>query len=431
MAVRITAIPATRQLYGSDDKRRAAAYARVSTDHEDQLSSCEAQVSYYTNFIRENKDLEFVNVYIDEGITGTSTTRRKGFKQMISDALSGKIDLIITKSVSRFARNTVDSLSTIRLLREHGVECFFEKENIRTFDGKGELMLTIMSSLAQEESRSISENCTWGQRKRFADGKVSVPFSRFLGYDRGADGGLIVNDEQAAVVRRIYKMFLEGNSPHGIARILTAERIPAPGGQRKWYGATVASILSNEKYKGDALLQKVFTVDYLTKTKRLNRGELPQYYIEEDHKPIIPEDIYEEVQKELDKRRFPDDDLSPAEIFTAKIICGECGGCYEPKILHSTNKYRKVIWKCPNKKCAPPHFIEAELKHIFIIAVNERISAEAAENCPLEEFSGELWNTLIHHITLYSKSDVRVFFTDGAVSTVNIENTNLSAFKEE
>lgn len=430
MAVRITAIPATKQLYGSDDKRRAAAYARVSTDHDDQLSSCEAQVSYYTNFIRENKDLEFVNVYIDEGITGTSTTRRKGFRQMISDALSGKIDLIITKSVSRFARNTVDSLSTIRLLREHGVECFFEKENIRTFEGKGELMLTIMSSLAQEESRSISENCTWGQRKRIADGKVSVPFSRFLGYDRGADGGLIVNDEQAAVVRRIYRLFLDGNTPHAIAKLLMADGIRAPGGQRKWYGATVLSILSNEKYKGDALLQKVFTVDYLTKTKRPNRGELPQYYIEENHKPIIPEEVYEQVQQELDKRRFPDGELSPEEIFTAGIVCGECGSFYEPSIIHSTNKYRKIIWKCPNKQCAPPHFIEAELKHIFVMAVNARISAEMPGSRPSEKFSAELWNALLDHITVFNKTDIRVFFKDGEEVALNTENINLTIPRE-
>lgn len=430
MAVRITAIPATKALYGSDEKRRAAVYARVSTDHEDQVSSCEAQVNYYMNYIQESSDLEFVSVYIDEGITGTSTSRRKGFKQMISDALSGKIDLIITKSVSRFARNTVDSLSTIRLLKEHGVECYFEKENIRTFDGKGELMLTIMASLAQEESRSISENCTWGQRKRIADGKVSVPFSRFLGYDRGACGDLIVNEKQAATVRMIYEMFLKGETPHGIAKRLTADSIPTPGGQRKWYRGTVASILSNEKYKGDALLQKVFTVDYLTKIKRPNRGELPQYYIEEDHAPIIPADIYEKVQIEMDKRRFPDD-LFPEDIFVGKIVCGECGGFYEPYIIHSTNKYRKIIWKCTDKKCAPPHFVEAELKHIFIMAVNERISAENLPHDPLEKFGEELWSALLNHITVFAKSDIRVFFTDGAEIIVNIEDINPTSLKKQ
>ena len=188
MAKSVTTIPATLSRFtaapiNSTKKRRVAAYARVSTDNEEQLTSYEAQVDYYTNYIQGREDWEFAGVYTDEGITGTNTKKREGFKSMVADALAGKIDLIITKSVSRFARNTVDSLTTIRSLKEHNVECYFEKENIWTFDGKGELLLTIMSSLAQEESRSISENCTWGQRKRFADGKVTVPFNRFLGYE--------------------------------------------------------------------------------------------------------------------------------------------------------------------------------------------------------------------------------------------------------
>ena len=166
---RFTSAPITEQ-----KKRRVAGYARVSTDHDEQFTSYEAQIDYYTRFIQAREDWEFVQVYTDEGITGTSTKRREGFRQMIADALDGKIDLIVTKSVSRFARNTVDSLTTIRQLKDKGVEVYFEKENIWTFDGKGELLITIMSSLAQDESRSISENCTWGQRKRFADGKVSV-----------------------------------------------------------------------------------------------------------------------------------------------------------------------------------------------------------------------------------------------------------------
>lgn len=174
---------------------------------------------------------------------------------MVADALDGKIDLIITKSVSRFARNTVDSLTTIRKLKEHNVEVYFEKENIWTFDSKGELLLTIMSSLAQEESRSISENCTWGQRKRFADGKVTVPFKRFLGYDMGPDHNLVVNPEQAKLVKRIYGMFLQGQSPFQIARTLTEEGIPSPGGKDHWNPSNIKSILTNEKYKGDALLQ--------------------------------------------------------------------------------------------------------------------------------------------------------------------------------
>ena len=228
MAKSVITIPATVNRHtaapiGSYKKRRVAAYARVSTDHEEQQSSYEAQVDYYTNYINVREDWEFVSVYADEGITGCNTKKRDGFNKMVEDALSGAIDLIITKSVSRFARNTVDSLTTIRKLKENRVECYFEKENIWTFDSKGELLLTIMSSLAQEESRSISENCTWGQRKRFADGKVTVPFKRFLGYDRGEDGNLVINEEQAETVRRIYGLFLQGRSPHAIAKLLTAE----------------------------------------------------------------------------------------------------------------------------------------------------------------------------------------------------------------
>ncbi len=184
------------------------------------------------------------------------------------------------------------------------MECFFEKENIRTFDARGELLLAIMASIAQEESRSISENCKWGQRKRFADGKFSVPFKRFLGYDRGEDGGLVVNEEQAAVVREIYALFLGGATPYGIAKRLTEEKIPTPGGKEIWSKTVVKSILTNEKYKGDALLQKVFTVDYLTKRKKKNEGEVSRYYVEGSHEPIIPPEIFDEVQAEIERRRM-------------------------------------------------------------------------------------------------------------------------------
>ena len=238
MGKRVTTIPATISKFTASPltaqkKRKVAAYARVSTDHEEQQSSYEAQVDYYTSYIKGRSDWEFVAVYADEGITGCNTTHRDGFNSMVQDALAGKIDLIITKSVSRFARNTVDSLSTIRKLKEHGTECYFEKENIWTFDGKGELLLTIMSSLAQEESRSISENCTWGQRKRFSDGKVTVPFGRFLGYDRGEDGNLVINPEQAKLVRRIYGMFLLGKSTGQIAKSLTDHARRKSGLERK------------------------------------------------------------------------------------------------------------------------------------------------------------------------------------------------------
>lgn len=246
----------------SQSKRKVAAYARVSTDNEEQLSSYAAQVDYYTRYIKSKMEWDFVDIYTDEGITATNTKKRDGFKRMVKDALDGKIDLIVTKSVSRFARNTVDTLTTVRKLKEKGIEVYFEKENIYTLDSKGELLITIMSSLAQEESRSISENTTWGQRKRFADGKVSLPYKKFLGYERGEDGIPQIVEKEAKIVRLIYRLFLEGRTTTGIATHLTRLKVPTPAGKEKWTTSTIKSILTNEKYKGDALLQKSYTVDF-------------------------------------------------------------------------------------------------------------------------------------------------------------------------
>ena len=214
---------------------------------------------------------------------------------MIDDALAGKIDRIVTKSVSRFARNTVDTLTTIRKLKEKGVGVTFEKENIDTLDSKGELLITIMSSLAQEESRSISENVTWGWRKRISDGKVSVAYSHFLGYEKGEDGSMQVVESEAKIVQQIYGMFLDGQTPSSIASFLTKQRVPTPAGKEKWQSSTVKSILTNEKYKGDALLQKTFTVDFLSKKAKLNEGEVPQYYVEHSHPAIIDRAMFELV----------------------------------------------------------------------------------------------------------------------------------------
>ncbi len=301
---------------------------------------------------------------------------------MVADALAGQIDLIITKSVSRFARNTVDSLTTIRSLKEHNVECYFEKENIWTFDGKGELLLTIMSSLAQEEARSISENCTWGQRKRFADGKVTVPFNRFLGYDRGEDGNLVVNPEQAKLVQRIYGMFLTGMSPFQIANTLTAEGILSPGGKDHWNASNIRSILTNEKYKGDALLQKTYTVDFLTKKKKANEGEIPQYYVRDNHEAIIPPDTFEAVQTLMASRTKGKNRRSSVSIFSSRVKCGCCGSWYGPKVWHSNDKYRRVIWQCNHKfegkKCTTPTLTEDQLKDIFLRTANQVIDAKGA-----------------------------------------------------
>lgn len=294
---------------------------------------------------------------------------------MVQDALDGKIDLIVTKSVSRFARNTVDSLTTVRKLKEHGTEIYFEKENIYTFDSKGELLITIMSSLAQEESRSISENVTWGQRKRFADGKVSIPYKQFLGYDKGEDGNPVVNEEEAAIVKLIYQLFIEGKTPAGICKYLDSQGIPTPSGKQKWSQSTVNSILRNEKYKGDALLQKMFTVDFLMKTMKVNEGEVPQYYVENSHEAIISATDWDMVQAEIARRKTLGRACSGNSIFSSKLVCGDCGGFFGQKVWHSTDAYRKVIWRCNSKfksekKCNTPHLDTEAIKQKFLLAYN-------------------------------------------------------------
>lgn len=377
----VRVIPATIDRYtaspiDSPRLRRVAAYARVSTDLLEQLTSYEAQIDYYTRFIKNHDGWEFVKVYADEGITGTSTKHRDGFNEMIRDALDGKIDLIIAKSVSRFARNTVDSLSTIQKLREHNVECYFEKENVYTFDSKGDLLLTFMSGLAQEESRNISENTTWGQRKRFADGDVTFAYSRFLGYDKGEDGKIVINEEQAAIVRQIYKMYLQGYTFTGIAKRLTEEGVLTVTGKTKWRDTAIKSILTNEKYKGDALLQKSYTVDFLSKKIKRNGGEVQQYYIEGNHEAIIPSETFDAVQRIIESGRNRKNRKSNTSVFSGRVLCGDCGSVLGSKVWHSNDKYRKVIWQCNNKfknekKCSTPHLTESEFQAAFVSSVNK------------------------------------------------------------
>ena len=403
MAKSVTLIPPTKNIFTaapiqSMAKRKVAGYARVSTDSDEQFTSYEAQVDYYTRFIQSHPEWEFVKVYADEGISGTNTLHRDGFNEMIEDALAGKIDLIVTKSVSRFARNTVDSLVTIRNLKEHGCECYFEKENIFTFDGKGEMLITIMSSLAQEESRSISENVTWGTRKRMADGKVSIAYSTFLGYDKGKDSNLVVNREQANIVRLIYRSFMEGMAPIGICRMLEEKCIQTPGGKKKWNKSTVLSILSNEKYRGDALLQKTFTVDFLTKKHKVNEGEVQQYYVEANHEAIIPPEEFEQVQVELARRRNIGRAYSGKSIFGTKIICGDCGGYYGQKVWHSNDAYRRVVWRCNRKygkgeRCDTPTLSEDEIKVLFIRAFNELMAKKTVAVADCMELAATLEDT--------------------------------------
>jgi len=376
--MKITVIPQSRNRFSSESlgstvKRKVAAYARVSTEHDEQLNSYEAQIEYYTSFITAHDEWEFVGMYADEGISGTSTARRAGFNRMVADALEGKIDLIVTKSISRFARNTVDSLTIIRQLRESGVEVYFEKEAIWTFDSKGEVLITIMSSLAQEESHSISENTTWGIRKRFADGKILLPFKNFLGYNRGEDGGLVVDEKGAEVVRLIYRLFIRGMLPDAIADYLTKLGIPTPAGKTRWQYTVICSILSNEKYRGDALLQKKFTIDFLSKRMKVNEGEVPRYYVHESHEPIIDPLEFELVQAEVLMHKQIGRRYSSKHLFSGKLICGSCGGYYGSKVWHSTDKYRRKMWQCNNRFnksniCRTPALSDDEVRVMFAAA---------------------------------------------------------------
>ena len=359
-------------------KIKVAAYCRVSTDKADQQNSLMNQKTFFAEYVNRNPTWELIQVYADEGVTGTSTKKRYAFHQMIEDAAAHKFDLILTKEISRFARNTLDSIYYTRKLKELGIGVLFLNDNINTLDADSELRLTIMASIAQEESRSISENVTWGQRKRFADGKVNMPYKRFLGYAKGEDGTPKIVESEAEIVRLIYKLFLQGKTQNFIARYLTAKGIPTPGKKKKWNVSTVLSILQNEKYKGDAVLQKRFTVDFLTKTTKVNEGEVPQYYVENSHPAIIEPEVFDMVQAEIKRRKPIGRQQSGVGCFSGKIICGECGGFYGSKVWHSTSKYRRTVWQCNNKfknetHCKTPHLSEEVLQRIFVEAFNRVI----------------------------------------------------------
>jgi len=310
---------------------------------------------------------------------------------MISDALEGNIDLIVKKSISRFARNTLDSLVTIRKLKKAGALCYFEKENIYTFDSKGELLITIMSSLAQEESRSISESVTWDKRKQFSDGKVSVASRNFLGYKKGVDGKPEIVEEEANIVRDIYSKFIQGKTTSWIAKYLTKKKIKTPRGKDKWYKSTVDSILTNEKYKGDALLQKTITVDFLEKRIKKNEGEVPQYYVENSHPAIVDPIEWEQVQVEFARRVELGRTYSSKSIFSSKLVCEDCGGFYGQKVWHSNSEYRRVIWQCNKKfddkqnKCKIPTLTTETIQMMFLNAYNKFMGnrEQVIEDCEL------------------------------------------------
>ena len=389
----ISIIPATRgydrTIRPQMKAMRVAAYCRVSTLQEQQETSYEAQVNYYTEKIENNPSWKLAGIYADDGKSATSTKNRSNFQAMIEDCMAGKIDMVITKSISRFARNTVDSLMNIRKLKEKNIAVFFEKEGINTLEGSGELLVTILSSQAQEESRNISENCHWGIVRKFESGKVIVNHSKFLGYTKNKDGNLVIIPEEADLVRRIFRLFLEGNSSYKIKRILEADGILTVTGKTVWQATVIDKMLSNEKYMGDALMQKTYTVDFLTKKKVINKSIVPQYYIEDNHEAIIPKELYHRVQEEKARRgaiyrpasRKADapsikGKYSAKYVLSDIMVCAECGQPYRRQVW---SKYgmKKAVWRCDNrlkhgsKRCKhSPTLKEDSLHEAIMTAIN-------------------------------------------------------------
>lgn len=344
---KIDALPNKRPGDRVTTTRRVAVYARVSTESDEQLTSLEAQKDYYRKLINDSAEWVLAGVYSDDGVSGLTSRLRAGFLQMIQDCEDGKIDMIFSKSVSRFARNTVDSLKAIRRLTELGIGVMFSKENIWTLDAKGEFVLTLMSSFAQEESRSISENVKWGKRKRFQDGLYTLGWKNFLGYKKSANGEIVIVEEEAVHVRRIFRLYLTGKSPGEIRNILNEMGIPTPAGKAGWKTTVITSILQNEKYKGAALLQKTFVVDFLNKKHKRNEGELPQYYIENDHEPIIAPELFDYVQEKTAKHLA---DAKQLYGLTGLLVCGRCGRHYAKYMWHWGQSPVEYVWQCKSRQ---------------------------------------------------------------------------------
>jgi len=406
-----------------------------------------------------------VKIYADEGFSGTSTKKREQFNKMIADCRAGKIDMIITKSISRFARNTLDCLNFVRLLKDLGIGVIFEKENIFTLDSKGEVLLSILSSLAQDESRSISESSTWGIRRRFEQGKLHLNHTKFLGYDKDPNGNLMINQKQAKIVRRIYREYLDGKGANRIAKDLEADGVPNWNGKPMWYDGTIRSILTNVKYKGDALLQKSYTIDFLTKKRAKNTGQVPQYYVEESHPAIIDKDMWEAVQLEMERRRAYclEHGIKNIEYgstnnpFTGKVICGTCGHMFGRKVWNSTNeKQRRIIWRCNEKYvvkgekgCESKHIDDGVLYQAFVGAFNAMVDnknyfIEKWQEClvganllksykarqfiemmrsaePIIEYDIELYFALVEKMTVFDGGRLIVSLLDGTSVECEIE----------
>lgn len=409
MKRQVEIIPANPMLHAASGRQAAqiqkvAAYCRVSTDSKDQLNSYASQMDYYHQKINANPAWELVKVYADEGITGTSMKKRDDFRRMISDCRKGNIHLILCKSVSRFARNTVDCLDVVRELKSMGIGVQFEKENVHTLKESSEFLLTLFSGFAQAESESLSANVTWGKRKSMRDGIVA--FQNLLGYERGEGNAYIIVPEDAKIVVRIYKEYLAGYSLKRIRDGLEADAIPAPLG-KQWSGQAIKNILTNEKYTGDALLQKTYRVDCISKKVRKNNGELPMYLVKDNHEGIITREMFHMVREEMARRsskkrvlsktgRTKKGKFSSKYALTERLVCGECGASYRRVTWRERNGNKKIVWRCLSRlesgtlncKCSPT-IDEKTLHKMLTEAINMLLSN-----------SGEILETITEGIKL-------------------------------
>jgi len=364
-------------------KKRVCAYCRVSTDSREQQNSFTAQLEYYTALIENQESWQFAGIYADEARSGTKLAKRDDFLRMLKDCEDGKIDMIITKSLTRFARNTVDSIEAIRRLKELGVTVYFEKEHIDSLSEKSELMLTILSSLAQGESESISTNSKWAVIKRFQDGTFILGTPAY-GYTKDVNGELIIQEEEAAVVRRIFREYLNGKGTYAIAKDLSEEGIHTIRSAEKWHDGVIKEMLLNPIYTGNLLHQKTVTTEVLPFKRKRNKGQLPQYLVEDNHEPIITHEQAEAVREIFEYRRNQMGMDDPEKYqsryaFSSKILCGECGGIFRRQKIYIGKPYEKIQWCCrqhiiDNTKCSQKAIREDDVQWAFVVMWNKLVS---------------------------------------------------------
>lgn len=379
-------IPAKPEVVRASKRQlRVAAYCRVSTDDEEQLTSYEAQKNYYTDKIMTNKEWTMAGIFADEGITGTSARKRPEFLRMIRQCKQGKIDIVLTKSISRFARNTVDCLNYVRALKELGIAVIFEKENMNTLEVDSEILITMLGAFAQSESESISANVRWGIRQAMKEGKATIQYKYLYGYRKGDDSKPEIIPDQAEVVRKIYDLFLSGTPVRGIQEYLNANSVPNINGESKWARSAIDSILTNEKYCGDVLLQKTYIDDCINKKVKKNTGQLPMYLVQNHHEGIISRETFDAAQAELARRsagKSPSKKNAPTGrsrysskyALSDRLYCGECGTRYQRCTWRNRDGSKRIVWRCVsrvdygNKYCHDSPTLDEEPLHRAILA---------------------------------------------------------------